>query len=71
MKLEISDINAPFPVEFVADRIELQIPEHTSGWRLKCLSHPAVSLVQSHFACDILQIVFIYAAKHVDQEFLP
>ena len=38
-----SKTGPPFPVEFSADNIELEIPEPPSGWRMFCLSHPAVS----------------------------
>ena len=38
-----SKFGSTFPIEFAADRIELEIPEPSSGWRVFYPFHPAVS----------------------------
>ena len=43
IKKKISRVQCPFPVEFAADCIELELPtEPPPGWKLNCTSHPAV-----------------------------
>ena len=44
MMQKISKVGGPpFPVEFTADSIELEVPVPPDGWRLSCPTHPAVS----------------------------
>lgn len=54
MMQKISNSDAPFSVEFIADCIELQIPKSPTGWRLNYRSFPAVSLAQLGFDSEIL-----------------
>ena len=68
MRQEILACDAPFLVEFVADSIELQLPERPTGWRLVFPSYPAVSLPQSRFASDILIYIHVVMLQNTDKD---
>ena len=53
MMRKISKVDPPFPVEFTADSIELEMPKPPKGWRLSCPTYPAVSSIQQ-FALFVL-----------------
>ena len=58
MMQKISKVGGPpFPVEFTADRIELEVPESPDGWKLSCPTHPAVS---SHF---LLRLCYLLSVR--------
>ena len=40
---EGEDIGPTFVVNFAADSIELELPDPPIGWKVSCLTHPAVS----------------------------